>query len=113
MRIANDSIDERTRERLWRVYSSYLGRSASVLQAADSPAVAPRDLLLTYRWLFTPSNRIESDALAYRYLLARLEEAAGDSGAALASYRAARAQLTDSDDNYRRSIDSAVARLTR
>ena len=113
MRIANDSIDERTRERLWRVYSSYLGRSASALQAADSPAVASRDLLLTYRWLFTPSNRIESDALAYRYLLARLEEAAGDSGAALASYRAARAQLTDSDDNYRRGIDSAVARLTR
>lgn len=113
MRVANDSLDESTRRRVWSVYSSRLLRPAVAPPAADSFTVALGDLLLTYRWLFATSDRVESDALTYTYMLARLEEAAGDSAAAVASYRAARAKLTRGDDRYRRGIDSALARLRR
>ena len=113
MRVANDSVDERVRGRLWSVYSSRARQPIAALPTADPLAVSPRDLLLTYRWLFASSGYPESNAPTYGFLLARLEEAAGDRANALASYRAARAQLTRGDDRYRRSIDSALVRLGR
>jgi hypothetical protein len=113
MRVANDTIDENTRARLWSVYVSLLRQPSAASSFADSLSVAPADLVRTYRWLFAMSERSESDALTYTYLLAHLQEAAGDSADALASYRAARGRTTPGDGPYRRGIDSALARLTR
>jgi hypothetical protein len=108
MRVASDPVDESDRRRLWDVYASRLRDPTS-----DSLAVAPRDLLLTYRWLFATGAPDASDSVTYTFLLARLQQAAGDSADALASYRAARARTTRGDDRYRRAIDAALARLAR
>jgi Tfp pilus assembly protein PilF len=112
MRVANDSIEESNRSYLWRAYSDRLHPGAGAAPSADPLAVAPGDMLLTYRWLFADYHA-DSDPLAYTYLLARLEEAAGDSAAAVSSYRAARTRMMRGEERFRRAIDSALTRLSR
>jgi hypothetical protein len=111
MRLANDSVDENNQSHLWRAYFYRLHPPAGASPSPDSLTVAPGDMLLTYRWLFA-KHYAESDPPAYTYLLARLEEAAGDSASAVSDYRAARTRMTRGDERFRRGIDSALTRLT-
>ncbi|MEO6526723.1 MAG: hypothetical protein ABIP93_08885 [Gemmatimonadaceae bacterium] len=112
MRVANDTIDDRSRGRVYSVISSFLRRGTAPLPPAVSRSVAPGELLRTYRWLFS-SNQAESDVETYTFMLARLQEAAGDSADAVTSYRAVRARLGPDDAGYRQGIDSALKRLRR
>lgn len=116
MRTSNDSVDATVRDRLWSVYYSAFFTSRGTLEDQFDrigAMGAPRNLLLTYRWLFATSRYPESDGVVYTYRLASLEAAAGDSAQALATYRAARAQTTRGDEQWRARIDSAIARLSR
>ena len=114
MRISGDSLDESQRSRLWgffdpMFFSSGVGSDPARLAAA----IAPRDLLLTYRWIFEGTKWIESKGPSYTYSLARLEEAAGDTARALATYQAARAQSAGGTWSFMPGLDAAIARLSR
>lgn len=112
MRIGGDSIDSNGRDLLWNPYYAVL-RSGRPGQVPDRPAVtlSPEELLLTYRWLFATSSYVEAKGFLYTIQLARLEEAAGDSVSALASYRTALGQATDGYADRRAAIDAAIVRL--
>jgi hypothetical protein len=115
MRAANDTVTDPDRRRVWDLYTHYVARSSGPPAEALAPlaGLAPRDLLETYRWLFANAGYAESDRVTYAYQLARLQEAVGDSAAALTSYRVARTAMTRGDDRYLGRIDSALARLAR
>jgi hypothetical protein len=121
VRVANDmrkdgeSMTPDGRDRLWDVY---YGRfvSAPDESASEQPtnAAPPGELLATYRWLFDTSDYVESKGLLYEYLLARLQDAAGQNAEALASYRAVRPKAqTNGMGHIRDAVDSAIVRLTK
>ncbi len=112
MRASGDSVGEGDRRRLWNAYDQAVFASSPARADTGAGAVSPRDLLLTYRWLFASSGYAEAQGVVYAYRLARLEEDAGDTTAALATYRAARAGTTRGD-GYRARLDAAIARLSR
>ena len=114
MRMRGDSIEAGGRDMLWNPYYSMLGRGRPGRAAGPLEAtLSPEELLLTYRWLFATSSYVESKGFLYTIQLARLEEAAGDSVSALASYRTALGQATDGYADRRPDTESAIARLTR
>ncbi len=114
MLASGDSITPDDRDKLWQVYyDAFIRSSTRFTMAQMYAAVKPADLLRTYRWLFDNTGYVEAKATLYTYSLARLQEAAGDTADALATYRAARKALSRGYDDYRFRIDSGIARLTR
>jgi hypothetical protein len=114
MRAAGDSVDDARRRPLFTLfYRQFIPQRPAIAPDQLAGAVPPTELLLTYRWLFATSRYAEAQGVVYTYLLARLEEAAGDTARALATYRAARTQAPDGGSVYRARIDAAVARLSR
>lgn len=114
MRARGDSARESTRDRLWSAYVWLLSTSAAnrdVRQAGDTLSAA--SLLQTYRWLYATSSYPRAKGPTYTYYLAQLEEAAGDRGQALATYRAARAQAKGASSYLPPAVDAAIARLSR
>jgi tetratricopeptide (TPR) repeat protein len=115
MRKDNEPLDPSARNRIWYAYysrfvSSPTGDSLDHLFAA----VPPAEQVATYRWVFQNTEYVESKGFLYEYHLARLQEAAGQHGEALATYRSVRSKLTpDVIDRIRRRVDSAIVRLTR
>ena len=112
MRIGGDSIDPGGRDKLWTPYYAMMrtGRPGRVPDRLDA-TLSPEELLLTYRWLFATSSYVESKGFLYTIQLARLEEAAGDSVSALASYRTALGQAMDGYADRRAALDAAIVRL--
>ncbi len=114
MRAAGDSVDAARRRPLFDVYyRQFIPTRPAIPPERLAGAVPPAELLLTYRWLFATSGYAEGQGAVYMYVLARLEEAAGDTARALATYRAARGQLPDGASSHRDRIDAAVARLSQ
>jgi hypothetical protein len=113
MRMQGDSASESTRDRLWSAYAWLLttGANRGVRPAGDTLSAA--SLLQTYRWLYATSSYPLAKGPTYTYYLAQLEEAAGDRGQALATYRAARAQAKGAVSYLPPEVDAAIARLSR
>ena len=115
MRVNNESMEPEDRARIWDVYYSRFLASPS--RASTEPLVAvvpPADQLATYRWMFEKSGYAESKGLLYEYVLARLQDAAGQGSEALATYRSVRSKAPgNGDGRIRAAVDSAIARLAR
>jgi len=115
MRVNNESIRPEDRARIWNVYYSRF--LASPTRASTQRLVAagrPADQLATYRWVFEQGGYEESKGLLYGYVLARLQDAAGQDTEALATYRSVRSKAAgNGDGRIRAAADSAIARLAR
>jgi hypothetical protein len=115
MRKGNEPIGPDARDRVWNTYygrfvSSSGDDSIEPLFAAAPPA----EQVATYRWVFQNSGYVESKGFLYDYVLARLQDAAGQDAEALASYRSVRSKLpADVMVRIRRGVDSAIVRLSK
>ena len=113
MRSSGDSVPENARGELWTALSgSFISPAADPPPALVLAAVPPADLLATYRWLFDGSGYPAAKGASYSYQLAALQEAAGDTAAALAGYRALIADKQGVPDGLRPRVTQAVARLS-
>jgi len=97
-------------ERLWSIYTSRLiyGNDKAQFLAALSPA----DHLATFRWLY-PEDTFPKETYLYTCVLAQLQENAGDTAAALATYRRVLAELAARGVKAGRIVDDATAAVTR
>jgi hypothetical protein len=113
MRLSGDSMPADSRDRLWAVFSSaFLSPAPDPSPSLVLAAVPPADLLATYRWLFDEPGYAGSKGARYTYQLARLQEAVGDTVAALGSYRAALGQQDADGYAIPSRITTAVIRLS-
>jgi TIR domain len=111
MRKLGEPIDPRLSERLWTYvyYDNLLSR-----ERRDSfvAAVHDADAVATFLWLF-PEAEVRPDRRAmWRYLLASLEEAAGDRGSARARLEALREEFKR-EGSSGRIVDMTLAALKR
>jgi len=111
MRAAGETLDPALRERLWTYvyYDAFINR-----QGLDAVRVALHDAgqPATFRWLY-PEEAVRPDrALQWRFILASIEEAAGESRAARTRFQALR-------DEFQRTgaagpvVDETAAALQR
>jgi tetratricopeptide (TPR) repeat protein len=112
MRKGDEPMDPDGRDRIWNAYYSRMVSSP----AEDSidqlfAAVPPAEHVATYRWVFENTGYVESKGALYQYLLARLQEAAGQREPALATYRSVRLKLPAG--RIRGRVESAIVRLTK
>jgi hypothetical protein len=112
MRKGDEPMDPDGRGRIWNAYYSRIVSSP----AEDSidqlfATVPPAEHVATYRWVFEKTGYVESKGVFYDYLLARLQDAAGQREPALATYRSVRLQLPVG--RIRGRVESAIARLTK
>jgi hypothetical protein len=115
MRVNDESMRPEARARIWDVYySRFLVSPTRASTERLVAAVPPADQLATYRWLFEKSGYAESKGLLYEYVLARLQDGAGQDSEALATYRSVRSKAPgNGDGRIRAAVDSAIARLAR
>jgi hypothetical protein len=115
MRVNDESMRPEDRARIWDIYyARFLGSSTRASTAPLVTTVPPADQLATYRWMFEKSGYAESKGLLYEYVLARLQDAAGQDSEALATYRSVRSKAPgNGDGRIRAAVDSAIARLAR
>lgn len=111
MRKSGEVIDPELRERLWTyVYSDAL----LSIERRDAFLAAMRDAdnATTFRWLFPESQVRQDRAPQWRFLMASLEEAAGERAAARARYESLRDELVR-ERAPGRLLDGTVAALKR
>jgi hypothetical protein len=111
MRKLGEPIDPRLSERLWTYvyYDNLLSR-----ERRDSfvAAIHDADAVATFLWLF-PEAEVRPDRRAmWRYLLASLEEAAGDRSGARARFEALREEFKR-EGSSGRIVDMTLAALKR
>jgi tetratricopeptide (TPR) repeat protein len=115
MRKNNEPMDLDDRGRIWDTY--YARFISSPAEDSIEPlfaAVPPAEQVATYRWVFENTGYVESKGFLYEYLLARLQDAAGQDAEALATYRSVRSKIpANVRDRIRGSVDSAIVRLTK
>jgi hypothetical protein len=112
MRKGDEPMDPDGPARIWDAYYSRIVSSP----AEDSidqlfAAVPPVEHIATYRWVFENTGYVESKGVLYEYVLARLQEAAGQREPALATYRSVRLKLPAG--RIRGRVESAIVRLTK
>ena len=119
LRVANDMrkggepMGDDGRDRLWDAYYDRIVASAPA-KSTGLPAVPPAEQVATYRWVFENTGYVESKGYLYEYLLARLQDAAGQDAEALATYRSVRSKTPANVlGRIRGPVDSAIVRLTR
>jgi hypothetical protein len=96
---------------LWNVYDDRLVRGTD--KASFLAAVSPADHLATFRWLYPEEEIPEEKRPEYQYMLAELQEQAGDRAAALATYRALLETLTAEGATGGHMLDDARQAVTR
>lgn len=110
MRTSGESPAQ-ARDRLWQAFHDHLGPSAPDLLPTElTTLVSPAALLATYRWAFEGTGYPEGKGLDYRVELAELQQAAGDTAAALAAYRAVLAEANVSG-MVRAKVTRAIGRI--
>ena len=111
MRQNNETFDDSHRNAIWGVYSSIGGRIRSAhVDSGFFEEVIPREQeLATFRWLFEDWDRT-ADNTVYLYLLACLQEAAGQHEVALQAFLNLR-QNASSRSVFLHRIDAAIKRL--
>jgi hypothetical protein len=92
MRKGGEEIDPRLRERLW-TYVYYAGLTSSSRRQSFMAGMRDADGPATFRWLFPEKEQREDRRKLWRFLLASLEQAAGERDAALARYQSLRVDL--------------------
>ncbi|MFL5494808.1 MAG: hypothetical protein ACJ8DC_10545 [Gemmatimonadales bacterium] len=114
MRKSNDSMGPHDRDRMWDSYYTRFVASAGAASTEQVAAAPPAEQLATYRWVFANSGYVESKGFLYQYILARLQDAAGQDADALATYRSVRSTLPAHEvSRIRGRVDSAVGRLSK
>jgi tetratricopeptide (TPR) repeat protein len=112
MRKADEPMDPDGRNRIWDAYYSRIASSSAEDSIDQLLAAAPAaEQVVTYRWVFEKTGYVESKGALYEYLLARLQDGAGQREPALATYRSVRSKLPAGQ--FRGRVDSAIVRLTR
>jgi hypothetical protein len=109
-RPAGDSYDSPL-WRLWNVYDDRLVRGTD--KASFLAAVSPADHLATFLWLYPEETIPKAKRPLYQYMLAELQEHAGDRAAALATYRALLETLTAEGVAGGHMLDDARRAVTR
>jgi hypothetical protein len=119
LRVANDMrkggepLDPDGRDRMWSAYYDRFVVSAPE-KSTRLPADPPAEQVATYRWVFERTRYVESKGPLYEYVLARLQDAAGQDAEALATYRSVRSKIPDNVlGQIRGAVDSAIGRLTK
>ncbi len=83
MRLEGTSVQEP--DRLWSIYEQALVRNRDTQDFLE--LMPPDQHVATFKWLFPDGSFSDSKSAMYRYMLGRLEEAAGDHENAMASYK--------------------------
>ncbi len=115
MRKGEEPIAPGDRDRIWQIYyARFVSSPAKASIERLLAAVPPAEQVATYRWAFENSGYVESKGFLYEYLLARLQDSAGEDAKALAGYRSVRSKIPAGVlDRVRSNVDSAILRLTR
>ena len=113
MRKKEETVDERTRARVFSIYASVVARDEPSRQRLLA-ALSPSDQLATFQALFDGQDFDPAKRPSRDLCLAWLQEAAGRPDDALRTLRAARAELIgDPSGNLARAIDASIARLSQ
>jgi tetratricopeptide (TPR) repeat protein len=92
MRLEQTPVDEP--DRLWFIYEEALLRQVDTEEFLN--LMTPAEHIATFKWLFPDPPSSDTKLSVYKFLLGRLEEAAGDREYALSAYRGI-------EDEFRRS----------
>src|SRR5262249_10947559 len=109
-RPAGDSYDSPV-WRLWNVYDERLVKGTD--KASFLAAVSPADHLATFRWWYPEATIPKQKRPLYLFMLANLQEQAGQRAAALATYRALLETPTVQGVAGGRMLDDARQAVTR
>src|ERR1700693_3320071 len=97
-----------------RLFSIYYDRVAVPRPRPEFLAVVPpAEHLATFKWLFAEMNLEEGKSLQREYWLATLEEASGQTAAALQRFRSLRSVFPPEASRLSESIDAALKRLSQ
>ncbi|MCB9510232.1 MAG: hypothetical protein H6695_08620 [Deferribacteres bacterium] len=107
----DETIEDRHKRRIWSVYSSISGRirRANTTTGQFRTIIDPVEELATFRWLFENWERTANSPV-YQYILACLQEAAGEDEAALKTFQALRQNSTSRNLLLPR-IDAGIRRV--
>lgn len=116
MRKANEPIHEAENGYIWSIYSSFLRDETADRGTSRLMGVLPPDEhLATFRWLFDKASFSSGENVQRLLYLGMLQEGAGQSAEALATFRTARAipqsRLLPSLEVER--LDAAIKRLSK
>jgi hypothetical protein len=113
LRVANimrkEAVAVESPHRLWNIIQ------ADLLYGRDNTikALPPKELLETFRWLFPDESSVDDyRATLYHFILARLEEAAGNRDAALSGYRRVEAEVKDSPGSLQDRTKAGLQRTS-
>lgn len=111
VRLDGGTLDAGTRRRIHGTYWHRMRDTSS--RAALLAALPPDAHLATYRWLFEEDLRDSTREASYWLHLAQLQEHAGDSAGALATFRTLDRRQAHWPPRERAIIDAALARGAR
>jgi hypothetical protein len=111
MRKSGEAIDRDLGERLW-TYVYYDGLLSSERREGFMAAMHDADNAATFRWLFPESQVRQDRAPQWRFLMASLEEAAGERAAARARYESLHDELVR-ERAPGRLLEGTIAALNR
>ncbi len=111
MRQRGENVDSAPSDRLWTYvyYDALLSRER---REGFVAAIHDADAVATFRWLFPEAGVREDRRALWRYLLASLEEAAGERASARARFEALRDELKR-EGSSGRIVDMTLAALKR
>ncbi|MEO7521616.1 MAG: toll/interleukin-1 receptor domain-containing protein [Gemmatimonas sp.] len=96
----------------WSIYYFALSGQASLTWSDLIKVLPPVEHLRTYRWAFSDhAQRDKNSGQQFRFYVARLGAAAGDTAAAADSLRALRSELAKGAGTLRDAVDAALAEL--
>lgn len=114
MRQGHEPVDADTNRYVRWIYARDADHGPMAPLGPPLSGVLPAaDQLATFEWLLADPNAGTSDELIRAYVLALLQEAAGDRVQAIATLRALRPTGIQTDPNLAQRVDAAIARLSR
>ena len=112
MRKNHESVDERTRARVFSMYASAFTRDEATAQKLLT-ALPPSDQLETFQSLFYDHGFDQAKRPTREVCLARLQEAAGRPDDALRTIQAVRSELApNASGSLPSAVDASIARLS-
>jgi len=113
MRREQSTPDPWSRDHIFSLYYFALNHDSRSPEAVRFiNAVPPAEHVATFHWLFDTMDADSSNGISRTFYLAVLQEAAGQSGDALASYREVLLQVPPQSRPLGQAADAAIKRLT-